>query len=354
MTPTPTDASTGSTEGKSCASCHKTVAKLSSCAKCSTALYCSRPCQLEHWDLHKPTCSKLFELFDSTAPKGGKGLRATMKLKAGQEISRERAVLRCPNGHPARTEDEAKELHKQCVSDQFEKLSAKQQRAVLDLSSWDHHNNSKDGQATTYGLYQTNSLRLTGPDDKDGALFLTMCRINHSCAPNVNYFWRSDWQQLVVIALSDIQIGQELYGSYGPSELMDTAKRREHLLKEFGFVCQCSMCVAADTDGGAADARMNEAHRLCQQVRPFVARGEHVEAIDAIEKCLDLLVEQQMGQGVGARQLLTMGYQVALMGLKDKQLARNYLERELQLAELCEGVASPGALEIQHKLAAYS
>jgi hypothetical protein len=308
---------------------------------------------LDHWDLHKPTCSKFFEIFESNELDGGKGLRATSFIKAGQEISRESSVLRCPNGHPARTEEEAKELHKQCVSEKFAQLSAKLQRAVLDLSSWDKQNDTNDGQANTYGLYQTNSLRLTGKDDKDGALFLTMCRINHSCRPNVNYFWRGDLQKLVVVALSDIQVGQELYGSYGPSELMDTAGRREHLLKEFGFYCMCSMCVAADTDGGDADSRMREADRLCNQVRPFVSRGEHVEAIDAIEKCLDLLIEQNIGQGVGARQLLTiMGYQVALMGLKDKELARNYLEREFQLAKVCEGAGSPGALKIRKKLLA--
>jgi hypothetical protein len=34
------------------------------------------------------------------------------------------------------------------------------------------------------------------------------------------------------------------------------------------------------------------------QVRPFVAREEHVETIDAtIEKCLDLLIEQNGEQG---------------------------------------------------------
>ena len=324
--------------------------------------------------MHKPTCSTAFELFDSHELDGGKGLRATRFLKAGQEISRESSILRCPNGHPARTEREAKNLHKQCVADKFEQLSAKQQRAVLDLSSWMEKENDKndvdddqddgqddqdddgqddDGQANiTYGLYQTNSLRLTGKDHKDGALFLTMSRINHSCRPNVNFFWRGDLQKLVVIALADIQVGQELYGSYGPSELMDTKGRREHLLKEFGFHCMCSMCVAAQTDGGVMDSRMRQADFLCSQVRPFVSRGEHIEAIDAIEKCMDLLIEQKIGQGVGARQLLTMGYQVALMGLKDKELARNYLERELQLAELCEGVASPGSIEIQSRLLA--
>jgi len=68
------------------------------------------------------------------------------------------------------------------------------------------------------------------------------------------------------------------------------------------------MCSLRVADGRDADPRMNEADRLCNQVRPFVPRGEHVEAIDAIEKRLDLLIEQKIGQGVGARQFLTMGF----------------------------------------------
>ena len=43
-----------------------------------------------------------------------------------------------------------------------------------------------------------------------------------------------------------------------------------------------------------------------------MSRGEHVEAMEAIELCLDLLTEQKIRQGVGGRQLLTMGYEVAL------------------------------------------
>ena len=61
--------------------------------------------------------------------------------------------------------------------------------------------------------------------------------------------------------------------------------------------------------------------------------------MDAIEKSLVLLMEQKIGQGVGGRQLLTTWGcdQVALMGLKEKELVRNYLERAFQLAESCQG-----------------
>jgi hypothetical protein len=152
------------------------------------------------------------------------------------------------------------------------------------------------------------------------------------------------------MALKDIALGEELYGMYGPSGFMDTAGRRRHLSKEFGFNCMCSMCVAADEDGG--DARMMEAHRRCDEVRSLVSRGEHREAVDSIDRCLVLLTEQRIGEGAGARQLLTMGHQVALMGLKNKKLARTYLERELKIVDIHEGVGSPGSLAIQEKLLA--
>jgi hypothetical protein len=301
--------------------------------------------------LHRPTCSKVFELFDSTEVNGGKGLRATSDFKAGDEISRESAVMRCPNGHPAMSVAEAEEMHRQCVSDRFKSLTAKNQRAVMDLSFLDKYNNSETGEVTrSYGIYQTNSLVLTGKDAGDGAIFLAMCRANHSCRPNVHFCWREDIQKLLIMALKDIAVGDELYGTYGPPEPMETAGRREHLSKEFGFNCMCSMCVAADEDGG--DTRMREVKRLCDEVRTLVLLGNHAEAIDSIDRCLVLLTEQGIGEeaGVGARQLLNLAYQLALMGLKDKELARTYLERELKIVDTFEGVGSPVSLAIQEKL----
>lgn len=31
---------------------------LSQCARCRTVAYCSRPCQVDHWKVHKTACSK--------------------------------------------------------------------------------------------------------------------------------------------------------------------------------------------------------------------------------------------------------------------------------------------------------
>jgi hypothetical protein len=44
--------------------------------------------------------------------------------------------------------------------------------------------------------------------------------------------------------------------------------------------------------------------------------------------------------------LLNYGYQVALMGLKDKYLARAYLEKQIVAVTQCEGVGCPEALRL--------
>jgi hypothetical protein len=89
----------------------------------------------------------------------------------------------------------------------------------------------------------------------------------------------------------DIQVEQESYGSYGPSELIDTINgRRDHLLKEFRFYCiVCSMCVAVDTEMRIRESVSAATYMEHTQMRPFVARGEHVETMDAtIEKVFGL------------------------------------------------------------------
>ncbi|KAI9906103.1 hypothetical protein PsorP6_014258 [Peronosclerospora sorghi] len=46
------------TKGKTCDQCHAPCEKLSRCAKCRDAEYCSRECQKAAWSLHKRLCGK--------------------------------------------------------------------------------------------------------------------------------------------------------------------------------------------------------------------------------------------------------------------------------------------------------
>ncbi|KAE9048458.1 hypothetical protein PR001_g209 [Phytophthora rubi] len=46
------------TKGKTCDQCHAPSEKLSKCARCRDAVYCSRDCQKAAWKLHKRLCGK--------------------------------------------------------------------------------------------------------------------------------------------------------------------------------------------------------------------------------------------------------------------------------------------------------
>jgi hypothetical protein len=149
---------------------------------------------------------------------GGLGLRATKAYKIGQEILREVAVMRIPNTQSASCRSEAIILHNNAVVRAYNLLHDDTRTAFMKLSSsceddadddYDDDDVVKVKTKTPRGIYDTNSFRL-GPHESNGGVFLTIARMNHSCRPHVNHYWRSNLQMTIVYACRDIHIGEEL------------------------------------------------------------------------------------------------------------------------------------------------
>ena len=262
---------------------------------------------------------------------------------------RETAVLRVPSQMAASSREEADAMHVRSVQAAFDALPATKQSAVMSLTSCGQWLEADGGVRTPHGIYQTNSYLLRGQGDaQDGALFLAVARINHSCRPNVNHIWRWDLQKTLVFASRDIAIGEELLTTYGPSECLDTNGRRAFLKDSFSFECKCEMCMEANTKGG--DDIMNQLHDLHASIPELVHKGQHHAAIDNIDTCIKLLQIQGIGSGVFTKPLFKYGYQVALMGLKDRRLARQYLTEELNAVVQSEGVGCPDAVRLHQML----
>mmetsp|Transcript_49631 Transcript_49631/g.105640 ORF Transcript_49631/g.105640 Transcript_49631/m.105640 type:complete len:496 (-) Transcript_49631:345-1832(-) len=77
------------------------------------------------------------------------------------------------------------------------------------------------------------------------ALFTTVARCNHSCAPNAKIEFPSNSAQLSAVALTDIAPGSEFTISYIRTDT--NVKERKNQLLEYGFVCNCERCIQEDS-----------------------------------------------------------------------------------------------------------
>eukprot|EP01083_Nonionella_stella_P128329 388844_1 len=74
-------------------------------------------------------------------------------------------------------------------------------------------------------------------------LYATVCRINHECKPNALWHWNKHSRCQYVVALKHIKTGEEITVSYISHKSYQTKmQRREHIVRTYGFYCECSLC----------------------------------------------------------------------------------------------------------------
>lgn len=93
---------------------------------------------------------------------------------------------------------------------------------------------------TAEGILATNSFGLGNPGT-DAGIFLTTCRLNHSCVPNCSHFWHSDTGLRTVHTSREIKSGEELTLSYISHHIMDWESRQAELEEVYNFICGCEV-----------------------------------------------------------------------------------------------------------------
>jgi hypothetical protein len=74
-------------------------------------------------------------------------------------------------------------------------------------------------------------------------------RINHSCRPNLRHsfaFMKSQMPLLIIRASQSIRPEEEVCISYLANLEDSIEKRRERLMKDYRFLCQCQRCISKD------------------------------------------------------------------------------------------------------------
>jgi hypothetical protein len=84
-------------------------------------------------------------------------------------------------------------------------------------------------------------------DGSGSAVYATLARINHSCAPNARQEHVISTGDERVVASRDIAAGEEVNISY-IDICQPTSRRREQLLASYRFNCVCKSCSAFDSN----------------------------------------------------------------------------------------------------------
>lgn len=124
-------------------------------------------------------------------------------------------------------------LWAQAVDDIKEGLRADQRKGLASYEAIDSYE-GLDGIIESEGEFV-----VTG-----NAFYSLQACINHDCQPNAQAWKREEDinGSAVILALSDIAPGDEITICYVDRE--DDLKKREHELREYGFLCECERCSA--------------------------------------------------------------------------------------------------------------
>ena len=101
-------------------------------------------------------------------------------------------------------------------------------------------NNYEDYPNEVLAIFKTNAMTI-GPSE--AALYPWVCRANHSCHPNCNYYHNADLGVQQLYSVTNIMEGEEITVSYLPDNMIAPRQDRQRFLKKnHNFLCQCSVC----------------------------------------------------------------------------------------------------------------
>ncbi|KAI1391850.1 SET domain-containing protein [Hypoxylon trugodes] len=155
-------------------------------------------------------------------------------------------------------------------------------------------------------------------------LFQTASRMNHDCKPSA--FWRYSVRNLAVevIAMRDIEMGEEITQSYVPLGL--THNERKEGLNSWGFTCQCSLCAASKTHRDTSDYHRKRLLNIYHELNE-VATGKANMTADAITQLTGEIENLVQKESLEAQLLVYYGVVArAYMKASELSAARKYVD----------------------------
>lgn len=238
---------------------------------------------------------------------GGKGLFATRSFRPGEIVFHETPFFKvptfsCENNLDIMEDSVRFELNNPAnfkVKKKFFALSDK-----YELSGQ---------EKTAVGIIETNGLPMgeakKGKPPEEAGMYEIMCRMNHSCVPNVHHQYNLLLKRHEIRCIRRIEAGEEILTNYF-YVAGKTFEERQRLQKEkWNFNCCCTRCsleqssVEARVEGDKFEKRLA---KLDEEIQFFSC----FKPAKALSKCLDKikLLETNMTEQKSCNQEITQRF----------------------------------------------
>nr|POE53544.1 set domain-containing protein 5 [Quercus suber] len=255
----------------------------------------------------------------------GLGLVACLDIAKGSRIVEEAPLLVAKSMSPEALEP--------ILGAKLKSLSKEEQRRYLSLY------NNHPGKHPFSGIMRTNALPC-GSGSTIGAVYTTICRINHSCVANCHNNWNDARRLETIHAVRNIQAGEEIticYSKGGRSE-----DRQTELKQAFGFDCTCATCALPAADLAVSDDRCARIQHLDRAIGdPQRMISNPAASLADCYALLQLLqAEYAAAVGANAARLYYDAFQISIAHA-DQARAAAFAERGYRCRIECEGEDSP-------------
>jgi len=221
----------------------------------------------------------------------------------------------------------------------FQKLTPEQQAQFAALSE----GSKPSWSPLLKRIYKANRFA-HGKQPGDSCISLVASRMNHSCAPNADFFWSDLTRQNEVYAIFDIRPDQEITISYHDDcKALPTWVRMYFLESSWGFVCSCRACSAGPEEcwPPISDLRRLLINRLYT--------GLTDECFEDTELIFDKLATKQLRSSFSPANQTFCWFILAKLlemeGIGGRSPARAYLSAAQSLGERISTVTATGQNE---------
>ncbi|WVW86441.1 hypothetical protein I302_108489 [Kwoniella bestiolae CBS 10118] len=260
--------------------------KLNRCSGCKVLHYCSRECQLSDWPTHKHECialQRFRRMYYKTYPTkrqddddlswthaSPEPVRALARIIWKRRVEREKNggedgiwwkqiaslethVSRSPEKEVMRLAQQAQHLQHYLSASIPVQGSGGDEDQLLPVNMEDFGFGNVHEMMSFCSSFHVNSFTLSSPSLSPIGVSNSplMALSNHSCDPNAIVVFPNGGKLMELVAIRDIQTGEEILTSYIDLSCPYDIRQRD-LQERYRFSCDCTLCEKSK-DGGKSD-----------------------------------------------------------------------------------------------------